>query len=201
MAPASARDRYVTEAARLFATRGYAATSVADIQRASGVAAGSGALYKHFRSKRDLLGAVIEVHVATMRETSASFVDSLPDDLAEALTATAHAVWAAMGRDQQVLRVLLRDLDDHPDLLDRIWDGVRRDVYGEFARWLRTRQAQGQVAADDPDATAAVLLASLTYYPILDTLIARRPGDVEPDRFLQTWVAHAVTVLQPGSAG
>ena len=42
-----------------FAAKGYAATSVADIQRASGLAPGSGALYKHFASKRELLEAPV----------------------------------------------------------------------------------------------------------------------------------------------
>ncbi|GAB4931234.1 hypothetical protein MAHJHV33_48350 [Mycobacterium avium subsp. hominissuis] len=41
------------------AAKGYAATSVADIQRESGLAPGSGALYKHFGSKRELLEAAV----------------------------------------------------------------------------------------------------------------------------------------------
>ncbi len=38
-----------------------------------------------------------------------------------------------------------------------------------------------------------MLLASLTYYPILDVLIGHTPGDVDPDRFADTWVAHATS--------
>jgi AcrR family transcriptional regulator len=38
------RERLVQEATRLFAQRGYAATSVADIQLACGLTGGSGAL-------------------------------------------------------------------------------------------------------------------------------------------------------------
>lgn len=53
----SGRDRLLSAALRLFAAKRYAATSVADIQRESGLAPGSGALYKHFGSKRELLEA------------------------------------------------------------------------------------------------------------------------------------------------
>ena len=57
--PSRGRDRLLAEAMKMFAAKGYAATSVADIQRASGLAPGSGALYKHFGSKRELLEAAV----------------------------------------------------------------------------------------------------------------------------------------------
>lgn len=192
----AARERIVTEAARLFATRGYAATSVADIQLACGLTAGSGALYKHFRSKRDLLAAVIGTHITTMREGSQSFANQLPEDLTGALRMTAQAVWAGMQRDHQALRVMLRDLDDSPELLEDLWSEVRANVYDEFARWLRTQADRGTVHVADPEATAAVLLASLTYYPILNALIGHAPGDIEADRFAEAWVQHAAVTLR-----
>jgi hypothetical protein len=48
----------------------------------------------------------------------------------------------------------------------------------------------------DPDATAAVLVASLTYYPILDVLIGRTPGDLAPDRFLAAWLDSSIAALR-----
>jgi len=47
--------RLLDAALTLFARHGYAATSVADIQQACGLSPGSGALYKHFPSKKALL--------------------------------------------------------------------------------------------------------------------------------------------------
>ncbi len=192
----AARARFVTEATQLFAAQGYDATSVADIQLACGLTAGSGALYKHFGSKRELLAAVIDTHVTTMREASRSFAEQLPDDLVGALRVTAHAVWAGMQRDQQALRVMLRDLDDFPELLENLWAEVRTNVYDEFARWLRAEAERGSnIHVGDPDATAAVLLASLTYYPILNALIGHPPGDIDADRFTEAWVQHAAATL------
>ena len=57
--PGVTRRRILDEAVRLFATRGYDATSVADIQTACGLNPGSGALYKHFPSKAALLEAAV----------------------------------------------------------------------------------------------------------------------------------------------
>ena len=59
-AATSTRERLVTEAMRLFSEKGYGATSVSQIEAAAGLAAGSGALYHHFKSKEALLDAGID---------------------------------------------------------------------------------------------------------------------------------------------
>ena len=193
------RDRFVSTAARLFAERGYAATSVADIQTALGMRPGSGALYKHFSSKRALLDEVVAVHLATMRAGHAAFADQVFDDIEMALRFVADAVWTSMHRDRDVLRVLLRDLDDFPDLKERVWAEIRANVYDVFTAWLTAQAEHGTVRADDQGATAAVLLASLTYAPILDALIGHTPGDVEPERFQEAWIRHALATLRPAN--
>ncbi|MER9583782.1 helix-turn-helix domain-containing protein [Mesorhizobium sp. M0276] len=66
--PSIGRERIVRAAIRLFGERGYDRTSVPDIQEAAGLSRGSGALYKHFSSKEDLLAAAIEQFVGTARE-------------------------------------------------------------------------------------------------------------------------------------
>lgn len=57
----SVPDRIVTVATRLFATKGYHATGVAELGREVGL--GAGALYYHIGSKEDLLYTICRVHV------------------------------------------------------------------------------------------------------------------------------------------
>ena len=189
------RQRLVTQAARLFAERGYAATSVADIQQACGLTGGSGALYKHFPSKRALLEEVIGVHLSTMREGNKLFLGQVPDDLEQALRFLADAMWTSMRRDRDILRVTLRDLDDFPDLLDRVWTELKANVYDAFAGWLASQADRGTVHVDDPEASAAVLLSSLTYPAILNTLIGHTPGDLDAARYRAAWIQHAISSL------
>jgi AcrR family transcriptional regulator len=170
----------------------------ADIRLAAEMTAGSGALYKHFSSKQALLAEVVGTHTATMRQGRRSFAETAPDDLQAALRHLVYAVWAAMRRDHQVLRVLLRDLDKFPELLDQLWREIRTDVYDEFTAWLTARKARGLLDLPDPEATSAVLLASLTYYPILDTLIGHTPADLAADRFAEAWISTALATL-PGA--
>ena len=53
----STRERIVTEAMRLFARRGFRGTTVGEIEQAAGLAPRAGGLYKHFRSKEEVLAA------------------------------------------------------------------------------------------------------------------------------------------------
>jgi AcrR family transcriptional regulator len=52
------RARIVKESARLFAEQGFGATTIVQIEEAVGLSPGSGALYRHFASKQDILYAV-----------------------------------------------------------------------------------------------------------------------------------------------
>ena len=189
------RDRMVEAGMALFGERGYDATSVADIQLACGLTAGSGALYKHFPSKQALLAEGVRRYVASVEGSRAGLMEILPDDPRQALEMMAGAVAAAMAGDGPVIRVVLRDLERFPDLLAELWDGLLAALYVEVANWLRGQQDRGRVTVTDPAATAAVLLASLTYYRILEALIARTPGDVDLPAFLAAWVDSAVATL------
>ena len=195
------RDELVDAAIDLFSTKGYAATSVADIQTACGLTAGSGALYKHFSSKEELLREVLRRHAAGIAHDRQEAVANPPEGLNAGLRYLAETVWRSMERDRDVIRITLRDLDPFPDLLDELWDSTLRNVYQQAALLLRHEKEHGRIDVADPEATAAVLVASLTYFPILEGLIGRTPGDVDRDRFLDAWVDSAQRTITPTEAG
>ncbi len=53
------RERILDAAVELFGRQGYSGTSVGEIEAAAGLAPRSGALYKHFESKRAVLEAAV----------------------------------------------------------------------------------------------------------------------------------------------
>jgi len=179
----------------LFGERGYDNTSVADIQVACGLTAGSGALYKHFPSKQALLAEGVHRYVASLEKSRAGLMEILPDDPRQALETVASVVTAAMSRDIPVIRVLLRDLERFPDLLAEMWDGLLNAHYIEFADWIRGQQDRGRATITDPTAAAAVLISSLAYHGVLEALIACAPGDVKLPIFLAAWVDSAAATL------
>jgi TetR/AcrR family transcriptional repressor of nem operon len=73
--PASVRDRVVDAALRLFARRGFASTSIADVADEAGILKGNLAYY--FKTKQDLLDAVLEARQQLLwREIT----EGLPED-------------------------------------------------------------------------------------------------------------------------
>lgn len=179
----------------LFAERGYDGTSVADIQLAAGLTGGSGALYKHFASKEAVLEAGVDAYLAALSESSTATVRELPSEPRAALEAIASGVLEAMTADEAVLRVLLRDLDRHPALVERVWNAVIANVYAELADWIRRQVEQETIAVADPEATAAVLMSALTSWPILHALIKKAPGDLAGASFAAAWVDVAARTL------
>jgi AcrR family transcriptional regulator len=191
------REQLLDAGMRLFGERGYAATSVADIQLACGLTGGSGALYKHFPSKRALLAEGVHRYVAGLEKSRSGLLEVLPDEPTAALRVIGEAVFAAMASDRSMIRIGLRDLADFPDLLDVLWEGLMSALYRELAAWLQAQGTAGKVAVADSAATAAVLVGSLTYYRVLDALIGHRPGDVEAAAYLSAWVDSAVATVHP----
>jgi AcrR family transcriptional regulator len=182
-----AAERILREAMRLFAERGYERTSIADIQAAAGLAPGSGALYKHFRSKEAVLAAGMEDFVegaARARE----LIRTVPGPAEDALGVLARAAMQMLTDDRDVLRIVWRELEQFPALRDEVCERRMQGTYAAIADWLRERDARGELRVEDPDATAAVLLGALTSFKLFQALFGESPGRVDDERFVRAWL-------------
>ena len=184
------RERLLDAAIRLFARQGYAETSIADIQRDCGLSAGSGALYKHFSSKRELLEAATRRFADRLANDRKRFEVNPGDGTEQVLRRAATLIWDGIEENSPLLRVIFRE-PAFPDLADELWSAITENAYRGFASGLRVVVDAGMMRIDDPDATAAVLVASLAYYPMVRLLIGHTPGDIERDRYLEAWISHA----------
>jgi len=184
------RERLLDAAIRLFASQGYAETSIADIQRDCGLSAGSGALYKHFSSKRELLEAATRRFADRLANDRKRFEVNPGDGTEQVLRRAATLIWDGIEENSPLLRVIFRE-PAFPELADELWSAITENAYRGFASGLRVVVDAGMMRIDDPDATAAVLVASLAYYPMVRLLIGHTPGDIERDRYLEAWISHA----------
>jgi AcrR family transcriptional regulator len=99
------RDRLVEAGREAFGTRGYEATSIAEILDAAGVA--KGALYHHFETKAALFDAVLDRVVQEIAEAAADRARRAPDPAAS-LKAGCGA-WLEMTLDPAIQRIALLD--------------------------------------------------------------------------------------------
>jgi AcrR family transcriptional regulator len=193
--PDSGRDRLLAEALKLFAAKGYAATSVADIQRASGLAPGSGALYKHFASKRELLEAAVTHRIDSIVAAREQFDAGQPDGVEQAVRTAGQLIWSNLDDSEDLLKVMLREPEELGDLDEKTWQVITDNAYQRFADELTASNRSGRTSIPDPEAAAAVAIASLSYAATLRALSGRLPGNVDVDRYFEAWVDQTVSVL------
>lgn len=193
---ASGRDRLLAEALKLFAAKGYSATSVADIQRASGLAPGSGALYKHFDSKRELLEAAVAHRIDSIVAAREQYDAGQPDSVEHAVRIAGQLIWSNLKQSEDLLKVMLREPEELGDLDDKTWQVITDNAYQRFADELTASNRSGRTHIPDPEAAAAVAIGSLSYAATLQALSGRLPGNIDEERYFEAWVSQTVSVLK-----
>lgn len=195
----STRERIIDEALRLFAERGYAATSVAEIEAASGLSPGAGGLYRHFKSKYEVLAAAMNEHAARTRIqitetlTELSVVDT-STDVEERLAHLCGLGLAKVCEERQLTRVFFRDLSQFPELVATVREGLLQPMFDAITMWFRTQPEYAGATADWP-AIGAVLGGAVINYQLFEETVGEPPGRVERDRFVASWVRLALGLL------
>lgn len=192
----TSRERILTEALRLFGEQGFAKTSVAQIERAAGLSGGSGALYRHFKSKDELLVAAVNARLTDRGEweqflaptfsVAAVLEASAPSgDTVDRLVALCRIGLARLDHDRDVTRILLRDNSIPAPLLEVF----RQQEYAVVMSMVTTalvELAGDRAGEQDWNATAAVLVGALAHFWMMrDIFDGEHPAEVDTDRYLR----------------
>ena len=189
------RDRLVSEAMRLFSTKGYEATSVSQIEAAAGLAAGSGALYHHFKSKEALLDAGIDRQLDRRRAMHdiRSLFAGLGDLRAE-LTALGRYLLTVVDEEIELLQIAARTPAGRSSRLDTAYAALVDGLNAELAEWITTW-------APKFTHQECVVLATLGVNGILGarfatSLFHQSQAGVPDDRYLAEWTAVLATRIE-----
>ncbi|WP_067805246.1 TetR/AcrR family transcriptional regulator [Actinomadura formosensis] len=195
----STRERIVSESLRLFADRGYAATSVAEIEAAAGLSPGAGGLYRHFRSKEEVLASAIREHIERTRRQISDVLVQAPAfeerPLEVRLRMTCQAGLAKMREEQDLIRVLFRDLDQFPNLVAEMREGIVNPLYDGIATWLST-QPEFEGSAEDWPAIATVLGGAVVNYWLANESMYEPPSHIDEKRFVESWARLGLGLLR-----
>ncbi|MFG1707549.1 TetR/AcrR family transcriptional regulator [Nonomuraea sp. M3C6] len=195
----STRERIIDEALRLFAERGYSATSVAEIEAASGLSPGAGGLYRHFKSKYEVLSAAINEHASRTRSQVAVSLAELGSmegavDLEERLSHLCRAGLAKVREESELTRVFFRDLSQFPELVAVVREGLLQPMFDAIVTWFQA-QPEYDDAKLDWAGIAAVLGGAVVHYRLFQETVGELPGHAEKDQFVAAWVRLAVGLL------
>lgn len=198
------RERIVRAAVSLFADGGYSATSVADIERAVGLTPGAGGLYRHFKTKDELLLTACQSYrnrVRALRERlEAQWAErSLPRRASAAarrsraeadLNHLLESFLELLSTEAGIVRLSLegpRLPDAVRAVLGESWD----HAYGAVASLF---EHHGMPAAR-ARSSAVIALGSLHHYAEQLAGWGRVPGDVPAAKLVDAWVDQWCTVL------
>lgn len=188
MTAISTRERLVTEAMRLFSEQGYKATSVAQIEAAAGLAAGSGALYHHFKSKESLLDAGIDRQLdrrRAMHDIRSLFAGL--GDLHTELTLLGRYLLTVIDEESQLLQIAARTPTHRSARLDDAYAALVDGLRTELADWL-TGWAP-EMSQPVADAVAAVGINALLGKRATRALFHTSGADVPDEQYLPEWTA------------
>jgi AcrR family transcriptional regulator len=193
------RERIIDEALRLFAERGYAATSVAEIEAAAGLSPGAGGLYRHFKSKYEVLAAAINEHAARTRGQVAGSLAELSAmetsrDLEDRLSHLCRAGLAKVREESKLTRIFFRDLSQFPELVEVVTDGLLQPMFDAIVTWFGEQPEYRSADVDWP-AVAAVLGGAVVQYRLFQETVGETPGETDKERFVAAWVRLAVGLL------
>src|SRR5271154_771743 len=142
------REQILARAARLFAKRGYTATSMNEVADACGVSKPS--LYHYFRDKHQLLAEIAEAHIARLESLVADVAAEphAPEARVRRLIAAFLAVYAGAQAEHRVLTEDVRFLQAADRR--RILDGERKVVVAFADAIAEARPELRGAALDKP---------------------------------------------------
>ena len=167
--------------------KGYAGTTVSDIEVEAGYSPRAGGIYRHFPSKRAILEAVIDTAVAgneamidEMRDAAVPpGVTVPPEKIAEFIVRRALS---ELDRQAELFQIVFRDLDQFPDLIAKVRDGLANATVA---------LARGLAASNpgiDAEALAVVAVGPTIDFKIKQHMLGFTPLGISEERFIVAWV-------------
>jgi AcrR family transcriptional regulator len=179
------KAKVLDAALKCFASKGYSATTIADIELVAGLKPGGGGTYRHFESKRAILEAVIDAAVGQDDETLAPAGMSL--------RGAARHTFAGLDRQRELLELVRRGLDEFPELQLKVLDRLVKGPYQIVANRIT------QLAPElDGEALATLMLGALIHFHSMEsTPAAGELALVSRDRIIDAWALLFRRVIEP----
>lgn len=168
--------RIESAARRLFANRGYADTSMAEIAAAAGVSKAT--VFHHFRSKRALYEALLGDAVTGFREQIVPLLET-HGDLEGSLRRFAAAHVERLTRMQGTMRLIMRELmSGTPAASELFTESEMSRNFSLLVDALRRGQAGGTVRTDVDAGLVVFILICANWFLFQTANLSRRNPDL-----------------------
>lgn len=181
-------EELIAAALELFAQQGFAATRLRDVARHAGVSKGT--VYLYFKSKEDLLRAVVRDAVVPILDTGDELEldsDASATDLLEQLLRDWVGAFERGGLSG-VPRLVIAEANNFPDIAQEYANTVLQRARRLFGRVIKRGIRSGEFRSVDVRAAVDVLLAPVLYAQIHRAAFGEQDAGFSDD-FLDTHVA------------
>lgn len=194
--PSPGARRVEAAARRLFASRGYAGTSMAGIAAAAGVSKAT--VFHHFGSKRRLYDALLADAFKGFRDQLIPLLDA-EEGLQAGLRDFAAAHVERLRRMQGTMRLIAREMLSGPTGSSEVLSGdeMARN-FSLVVEALRREQDRGRVRSDADPGLAAFLLLCANWFLFQNAALLRRSPDLAVVASTETYATELARLLYYG---
>ncbi|GIU84869.1 MAG: TetR family transcriptional regulator [Acidimicrobiales bacterium] len=157
------RAQILAAAKSVFSSKGFHATTIADVARRCGLS--YGVVYWYFASKDELFAELMAAEEASLRErvraALADVGDVQPGDVAPVLEAAVRAVFEHFEEDPAATRLLFREAATLGGMHGRRLSEIFSRFVSELEAVVRLGQERGEIRAGPPSAIAYFVAISI----------------------------------------
>ncbi|MFD1067825.1 TetR/AcrR family transcriptional regulator [Oceanobacillus locisalsi] len=151
----------------LFAEKGYAGTSTSEIANKAEVAEGT--IFKHFKSKKGLLLAVVSPMMVKwiapmIKKDLNKVLDQEFEYIQDFIRAMIENRKEFIQNNLPMLKILVQEIPFHPDLKEKFIEYVGNDVFDKLREIVTYYQEKGQLADIKTDAIIRTVASSILSY-------------------------------------
>jgi len=188
--------RIESAARRLFAARGFAGTSMADIAAAAGVSKAT--VFHHYRTKRGLYEALVSEAVTGFREQLIPLLDPV-HDLRGSLQEFAAAHVARLTGMQATTRLIAREMLSGSSAATGLFaEGEMGRNFALLVDALRRGQSRGTVRSDVDPGLAVFMLLAANWFLVQNAARLQRHPDLAVINSTDAYAAGLARLLAHG---
>ena len=178
---AEPRSRLIDAAIAIFGECGFRGATTRRIAEEAGV--NEVTLFRLFGSKSALLEEAVRHSQSTTTRRADVFLPEVPGDPFVELEAWAREHWRSMRERRSVIRKMMSEIEEHPEISSCLTEGWER-IRAGITRYLEQLRDRGEIATDAPISTAVTMFSGVLFADAMGRDIKR--GAYPPERQAMT---------------
>jgi len=187
------KDKVIQSAIKLFAKKGFDATSMREIAERAGVT--KPMIYYHYRNKEDLYFSLLDEYLSKFIQ-KVDGVFSLPISPQEKIQSFVELYIKHLKKNPKIFRIINREITGNRKHLDKLTDNYFSKIHSALAKVIDDGIKEGSFKTLDPHATAFTLIGTIVFYFAERTVIERLSGgNIQTEKLIDTLPAHILNLL------